>query len=61
LVSVAALILYTLVSIFAPQTGLVFVLLLFLGLPWIVVRALGFNAVMSAWRGVRFGFDGQTW
>jgi uncharacterized membrane protein YjgN (DUF898 family) len=30
-------------------------------LPWIVVRALGFNARSSAWRGLRFDFTAKTW
>jgi uncharacterized membrane protein YjgN (DUF898 family) len=29
----------------------------FLVFPWLVVRALGFNARNSAWRGLRFGFE----
>jgi len=36
--------------------GLSWVVILFL-VPWVVVRALRFRAVTSAWRNIRFGFD----
>lgn len=32
----------------------------FLVFPWLVVRALGFNARNSAWRGLRFNFEATT-
>lgn len=59
IIAVAALVLYSLAQAMSPAlTGIL--LLLFLGvLPFVIVRALRFNAIMSAWRGIRFGFDGQ--
>ena len=44
---------------FAPSFFSGLIGLLFLAaLPWVIYRALRFNAQMSSWRGVRFGFDG---
>ena len=44
---------------FAPPFFSGLIGLLFLAaLPWVIYRALRFNAQMSSWRGVRFGFDG---
>ncbi|MGH8018417.1 MAG: YjgN family protein [Opitutaceae bacterium] len=36
-------------------------LLLMVAIPWFVVRALVFNARNSAWRGLKFRFDGRYW
>jgi uncharacterized membrane protein YjgN (DUF898 family) len=60
LIAVAALAGYTLLGLFAPLASLILLVLLLLCLPWIVVRALRFNAVMSSWRGIRFGFEGKS-
>ena len=60
LLAVGLLLLYQALLSFGPPalSGLV-TLLLFAALPWIIYRALRFNAHMSSWRGVRFGFDGD--
>lgn len=51
-------ILYSVISEFFPMVGAV-LSLMFLGiLPWLVIRALSFNARNSAYRNIRFGFDG---
>lgn len=60
LIAVATLSAYTLVGIFYPAAGLLLALILFLTIPWIIVRSTRFNATMSAWRGIRFGFNGTT-
>lgn len=49
---------YSVVSEIFPMVGAV-LSLLFLGiLPWLVIRALCFNARNSAYRNIRFGFNG---
>jgi uncharacterized membrane protein YjgN (DUF898 family) len=47
------------VSFGPPALGGLVGLLLVAALPWVIYRALRFNAQMSSWRGVRFGFDGD--
>jgi uncharacterized membrane protein YjgN (DUF898 family) len=44
---------------FFPLAQLAFILLLLLLLPWLVVATARFNARNSAWRSIRFGFDGR--
>ncbi|WP_303901285.1 YjgN family protein [Thiohalomonas denitrificans] len=44
----------------APVVGVIGTLLLFVLMPWIVVQSLRFRARNSAWRNVRFGFDGSV-
>ena len=55
-----ALVLYSTLSNLFPQIGLVFSLGLFVMVPWIVVKALAFNARNSALRNIRFGFSGSV-
>ena len=54
------LILYPTLSNLFPQIGYIFSLVLFAAVPWIVVRALAFNARNSALRNIRFGFSGRV-
>ena len=54
------LILYPTLSNLFPQIGFIFSLVLFAAVPWIVVRALAFNARNSALRNIRFGFSGRV-
>jgi uncharacterized membrane protein YjgN (DUF898 family) len=51
-----ALIVYSLISSFLPFVQLVFLALFIFAFPWLVIRALAFNARHSAWRNIRFGF-----
>ena len=45
----------------SPVLGGVFALVLGLALPWLMVRSLAFNAHNSAYRNIRFSFDGRYW
>ena len=54
------LVLYLTLSNLFPQIGFIFSLMLFAAVPWIVVRALAFNARNSALRNIRFGFSGRV-
>lgn len=53
------LLLYTFSDQFSPILGFVTFVLFMLALPWIVRQGLIFRNHNSAWRGVRFGFDGS--
>ena len=50
--------LYMVFSNLIPLTGIIFSLLFLIFLPWLMVRALAFNARNSAYRNIRFGFEG---
>ena len=51
---------YPTLSNLFPKIGFIFSLVLFAAVPWIVVRALAFNARNSALRNIRFGFSGRV-
>jgi len=60
IIAVALLGLYLLLtSFFAPLT-FVFILLIIIALPWIVIRAMAFNARNTSWRNLRFNFIGEA-
>lgn len=61
LIAVAVAIVWALVSNFFPLGMLVLGPLFLVALPWIVTRGLRFHAVNSAWRNVRFDFQGGYW
>jgi uncharacterized membrane protein YjgN (DUF898 family) len=64
LLVVAALVVYSVTEKFVPLAALGLALLFLLAFPWLMVRALRFNARNSAHRAVRFGFRGtygQMW
>ncbi len=58
LIAVGVFVIYSVTVSFAPTIGFVFAGLLFLAIPFLVVRSLAFNARMSAWRNVQFRFHG---
>ncbi|MCP4671333.1 MAG: DUF898 domain-containing protein, partial [Desulfobacula sp.] len=51
-------VIYSLISQFFPMVGMVISLLFMIILPWLVVRSLAFNARNSAYKNIRFGFNG---
>ena len=57
LVAFAIFALYALSGELYPKSEYAFWAIGFVAFPWLVVRALGFNARNSAWRGLRFDFD----
>ncbi|THF63546.1 DUF898 domain-containing protein [Pseudothauera rhizosphaerae] len=59
LIAFAMLVIYMLADQFVPLLGVVLMLFFFAIFPWIMVRGLAFRNHNSAWRGVRFGFDGR--
>lgn len=58
LIAVALLLVYVLIGQLFPAAGMAFALLLLLATPWIMWRSMQFNARMSSYRNVRFGFNG---
>jgi len=59
IIAVILFVAYSVISNVYPTAGVVLALALLIALPWVVIRSLRFNMRMSAWRNVRFGFDGE--
>ncbi len=59
LIGAALLAIYTVAGFISIEISFAAFVALTLLLPFVFVQALRFNAVNSAWRGVRFGFDGR--
>lgn len=59
LLAAGVLVTYTGATHLVPVAGIVFGAGFALALPWLVTRALAFRAYHTAYRGVRFGFDGR--
>jgi len=60
IIAIVLLLIYTFATEFLPALGLLIALLLMFAIPFVVVRALTFNANMSSWRNVRFNFVGDA-
>jgi uncharacterized membrane protein YjgN (DUF898 family) len=61
IIAFALLLVYNLALNFFPVVGLVLAVLLLIAAPALIVRGLRFNARMTSYRNVRFGFDGKYW
>lgn len=59
LIAVALLLIFVIAGEMFPFVKLGFILALFIATPWIVWRSIRFNARMSSYRNVRFGFYGS--
>lgn len=59
LIAFALLVLYMVSDQFSPLLGIVAFVALMVLMPWIIHSSLRFRNHNSAWRGVRFGFDGS--
>lgn len=60
IVAFVAFVIYAFAGQLYPNSRYAFWALAVLAMPWLVVRALTFNARNSAYRGVRFHFNGTT-
>jgi uncharacterized membrane protein YjgN (DUF898 family) len=60
-ITVVVLTIYNIVLQVAPAVGLVFALVLLVAVPWLITSGLRFNARMTSYSNVRFGFDGKYW
>jgi uncharacterized membrane protein YjgN (DUF898 family) len=58
-IAVAAFAVYSGVTAIMPLAAPLFALVFFLLTPWIVMRAMMFNARYSAYRNIRFGYEGS--
>ena len=59
LFAVALLLVYVLAGQMFPAAGKAFILLLLLATPWVIWKGMKFNARMTSFRNVRFGFYGS--
>lgn len=55
-IAVVVLIVYNVLTELFPLSALMLVPLMFIAIPWVIVRAMRFRARNSAWRNIRFGF-----
>ena len=53
----AVILVYYVSTSFIPVLGVIFLIAFLIGLPWLIVRSLAFNARNSAFRNVRFNFE----
>lgn len=58
LIVLAVIIVYMFATQFVPMLEAAFFLVYMVGLPWMVVKSLQFNAHNSSYRNIRFDFDG---
>ncbi len=59
LIALALLVIYSVISALFPIGSLVLLVIFLFATPWIIIRALRFNAINSAYRNVRFDFEGR--
>ena len=59
LIAVTCFVFYLLVSNFYPIVGVFLALMMFIAIPYLVIRSLAFGNRMTAWRGVQFRFNGR--
>lgn len=58
IIAFVLLIVYSLINSLWPAAGMFTGLLVAIATPWLIVKGLSFRFHNTAWRGVRFGFDG---
>jgi uncharacterized membrane protein YjgN (DUF898 family) len=61
IIAFALLVVYNLALNLFPVVGLGLAVILVIAIPALIVRGLRFNARMTSYRNVRFGFDGRYW
>lgn len=55
----AFILVYALTTQYIPLLEFAFIIIYLIGLPWMVIKSLQFNARNSAYRNIRFNFDGR--
>ncbi|WP_349571279.1 YjgN family protein [Azotobacter salinestris] len=60
IIAFVCLMLYSGADLVSPFLSLGLMLVFLVALPWIMVKGLSFRNLNSAWRGVRFGFEGKV-
>ena len=58
LIVLAVIIVYMITTQFVPMLEAAFFLVYLVGLPWMIVKSMQFNARNSSYRNIRFDFDG---
>jgi uncharacterized membrane protein YjgN (DUF898 family) len=61
IITLAVLGVYNATLQFFPIAGLVMMVALLIAIPWLIATGLRFNARMTSFANVRFGFDGKYW
>lgn len=59
MIVLAVILVYIFTTQFVPMLEAAFVLVYLIGLPWMFVKSLQFNARNSSYRNIRFDFDGR--
>ncbi|WP_299971315.1 YjgN family protein [uncultured Roseobacter sp.] len=60
LIVVAVVIIFQMILTALPTLGLILIVALIFAYPWLIVRSIQFNARMTSFSNVRFGFTGTT-
>ena len=61
IIVVSYLVFTQVVANFYPVWGLILILPYLIALPWVINKAISFNARMTSYRNVRLGFEGSYW
>ncbi len=59
LIALLLMVLFSIATQFAPLLNIALIPALMIATPWMIIKATIFNARMTAWRNVRFNFDGH--
>ncbi|CAK9883745.1 MAG: Inner membrane protein YjgN [Candidatus Erwinia impunctatus] len=57
---VAGLIFFAFLSVTAPGTEIILLLLFLIAIPWLIIRSWRYDAIMTSFRGVRFNYQCRT-
>lgn len=60
LIVIAALVVFQIITVVLPILGLLLIIGLLFAYPWLIVKSMQFNARMSSFSNVRFGFVGTV-
>ena len=60
LIAMALLILYVIIQKLSPAGSFVMIMLLFIAIPWLILKSMTFNTRMTSFSNVRFDFVGET-
>ena len=61
LIAVGVMVVYYLISMRSPVAQIVVTIAFLPALPWVINRALKFQARMTSWRNIRFDWHGKYW
>lgn len=61
IIVLGVLILFNVLANFAPLFAGILLIPYFAAIPWVINKAIRFNARMTSYRNIRFGFEGKYW